>query len=96
MDKNDLISRSALVSYLEENCPLNWTDSEAEIQAVNDYDDFIKAVKNSHTIDAVPVVRCKDCVHQDDRSIRWCNKLNRVVRAIDFCSRGERKESNES
>lgn len=54
-------------------------------------------IKKMPTIDAVEVVRCKDCKH-------WCNEIDEhtyecCTRAIvnrfkpdDFCSYGERKE----
>lgn len=55
----------------------------------------------SPTVDAVPVVRCKDCkcseVFQNDSSgvmARYCNAL-RLVRMVaddDYCSYGERRE----
>lgn len=43
------------------------------------------------TVDAVPVVRCKDCKHHDGiRCFRW----NSVIETgfDDFCSEGERCE----
>lgn len=53
------------------------------------------------TIDAVPVVRCKDCkgseVFQNDSSgvmARYCKAftLKRMVADDDYCSYGERKD----
>lgn len=55
------------------------------------------------TIDAVPVVRCKDCkgseVFQNDSSgvmARYCKAftLNRMVADDDYCSYGERKSDD--
>lgn len=52
-------------------------------------------------IDAVPVVRCKDCVHWDDDPDTYgadygpkgkCMKSFETMCADDFCSYGERKE----
>ena len=60
------------------------------------YDHFIS---NSHTIDAVPVVRCEKCVHYE---MGVCLKIyddgaaSRYAwqerKPDDFCSYGERKE----
>lgn len=47
------------------------------------------------TIDAVEVVRCKDCKHcQYDEMFgdRWCNGSR--VHADSFCSDGERRDSD--
>ena len=40
----DCISREALLTLLEE--PMNWTDSEAEIQEQKDYENFVALVKS--------------------------------------------------
>lgn len=57
---------------------------------------------NAPTIDAVEVVRCKDCmfskVYQNDSSGvmgRFCEAFTqvRMVSDDDFCSYGERKET---
>ena len=49
-------------------------------------------------IDAVPVVRCKDCIHStsqvsDDEDNYYCNAMRRCMHSLDFCSYAERKES---
>ena len=41
-----------------------------------------------HTIDAVPVVRCKDCKHRFEDS--WCEYVDDNDNF--YCARGERKE----
>ena len=46
------------------------------------------------TIDAVPVVRCKDCVFFDGKEIRnLCRHSDAMVtpEPEDYCSRGERR-----
>lgn len=64
------------------------------------------AVNNALTVDAVPVVRCKDCEHWNDDPDTYgaddgpkgkCMKSFETMCGDDFCSYGERKdESNES
>lgn len=51
------------------------------------------------TIDAVEVVRCKDCMFSDPVQISEikcfrCQRLYAYVSDEDFCSRGKRKEQN--
>ena len=62
------------------------------------------AVAKCVTIDAVPVVRCRECVHwkptgskagnsfSDMEYISGCEFTNYCRRESDFCSHGERKE----
>ena len=66
----------------------------------NDDTDFAnkevwKALEEAPTIDAVPVVRCKDC--------KWFNRFGCAVEIVDFtdrptendyCSFGERKDND--
>lgn len=58
------------------------------------------AVENALTVDAVPVIRCKDCKWYKT-NYSWNGKEHRVCvidayepvrKADDFCSRAERKE----
>ena len=60
-------------------------------------DEVATAVENAPTIDAVPVVRCKDCVYYQDNNngyphneCRW--RSDETPDATDFCSFGERKD----
>lgn len=63
--------------------------------------DFADMISNVPTVDAVPVVRCKDCKHYkpQKKSAHWENRTNYCNRVVtikvqpyDFCSYGERKE----
>ena len=95
----DLIDRQAAKEAFE------WADADV----CEEYDDCtgcdwgfglttVKDVLNKlPTVDAVEVVRCKDCKHRADE---WecgnylCNlKMIGFVRANDFCSYGERREA---
>ena len=54
-------------------------------------------IKSMPTIDAVPVVRCKDCVMYQSSgksglNLVWCPVCSFVRWGDDFCSYGERKE----
>ena len=55
-------------------------------------------INDQTIIDAVEVVRCKDCKHHRDEHLYgirlrfdWCRKFNNVTKDDDFCSYGERK-----
>ena len=57
-----------------------------------------RVIDEAPTIDAVPVVRCKDCKHRyfNDCFDRFCcakraNGFEDIVSEDEFCSRGERK-----
>ena len=50
-------------------------------------------IAQTDTVDAVEVVRCKDCKHWD-ADLYWCDKKWGRMFDNDYCSYGERK-SNE-
>ena len=61
---------------------------------------LIELIEKAPTIDAVPVVRCRQCVNclidNTERKYHLCMRHNsifpRKVDLMDFCSYGERKE----
>lgn len=56
-------------------------------------DDVIAAIAGQPTVDAVEVVRCKDCKDSFDRAngTRYCSRTGKYVSSNDFCSYGERR-----
>ena len=59
------------------------------------YYDGEEIIKNAPTVDAVEVVRCKDCKHMEiDRGGRFCHVWGGYNGMGDdgFCNYGERKE----
>ena len=90
----DLISRSALLE-----------NEQWFVDYYGDLKDFpyidVEDVYNAPAVDAVEVVRCKDCIHYE---MGVCLKIysDGAVSAYawqgrkedDFCSRGERREEN--
>ena len=91
MDADNAIER--LGAYL-------MTDAQIEYGglASEDIDDWkpiaIDILKGAPSID---IVRCKECRHRNERcgmgERRWCERLNMSTTPDDFCSYGERKES---
>lgn len=69
---------------------------------VRTYKDVLERLKNAQTVDAVEVVRCKDCKHYkpQSKSAHWNNKAPYCCRQTvvkvnpdGFCSYGERKDN---
>lgn len=56
-------------------------------------EDVYAVMENAPTIDAMPVVRCKDCKYRDRY---YCFRPEQKYLAVDidyYCARGERRES---
>ena len=61
-------------------------------------EEVIEFLKRQPTIDAVPVVRCRECKYcrkMIGNSYHYCVTHNTKMYAEDFCSYGERKEGAE-
>lgn len=57
------------------------------------YKIYEEAVRDAPTIDAVPVIRCKDCEYMNE--FGYCTVIiafHRLTGKMDFCSLAERKE----
>ena len=62
-----------------------------------DAEGVANAIANAPTIDAVEVVRCKECKHYDEikHGYGWCCKCNdrhEYAKDEEYCSFGERRE----
>lgn len=88
---NDLISKQAAIAALGER-PLTWVGGDYELGRQNQFDSDLLAIENVPSVDAVEVVRCKDC--------EWYGKPGCAIRIVDdsdrpketdFCSFGERR-----
>lgn len=62
---------------------------DASLSSV-DEDTILDLVDSVPTVDAAPVVRCKDCKHEFGGSCIICGFQKR--KPDDFCSYGKRKE----
>ena len=86
---DEMISRKTLLEDIEETVRFTVQKDvpSAEMRGANKVIDRIKA---AHTVDAVEVVRCKDCkywAHGD------CYRIE-LSRPNDFCSYAERREDD--
>ena len=76
--KDDLISRSALLEAFGEE-PFVWDSRDREdVQMHNDWLDYTKLVKEAPAVDAVEVVRCKNCKHYHEKE-GWCDKHSHFI-----------------
>ena len=85
-----LIDANALKSYMDE------CSKETRFRVYYGYaTSFIDAAP---TVDAVEVVRCRECKYHKDTSVRenkHCALTGNPVEYDDFCSYGERKDYSE-
>lgn len=60
--------------------------------------DILDDIEEAETIDAVPVVRCKDCKHRDPENHHCDYPAGTTIyfprKDDDFCSYGERKDGD--
>ncbi len=59
-----------------------------EIADMTDY------LEEAPTVDAVDVIKCKDCKHHDDECL-WCKKLQRETENDCYCSLAKRRNCND-
>ena len=63
------------------------------------YRDIKKSMEATKTVDAVPVVRCKDCKHCDPEGYHCDHAMSTAAplrrKPDDFCSYGERRGGGE-
>ena len=81
-----LIDANALISYIDE------CSQESRFRV---YYGYAKSfIDDAPTVDAVPVVRCRDCKYHEDTHVtgfEHCCLYDLTMRYNDFCSFGERK-----
>ena len=80
-----------------------WINTDAAYAVLTDYYHHTtdtqhtalrEALGRVETVDAVPVVRCKDCARFDKK--RGCNLVEglNIAKTDSFCSYGERKDGD--
>ena len=82
---SDLISKQAAYDTLTEYYHLRTEEQQKSIK---------EALSRVPNIDAVPVVRCKDCKHRDAGNglCEWRGWPTQLVPDDGFCDKGERSE----
>lgn len=84
-----LIDANALISYFSGGEAMK-TMTQSIYEAM-----FVKALQEAPTVDAVEVVRCKDCLHSilPELMTVECTYWHEVVGINGFCHHGERKDN---
>jgi hypothetical protein len=82
----DLISRAAALEVIEAVKNFSWSQSGKVLCGK-----MFSQIKDLPAVDAVPVVRCKDCRHRGSNAI--CVKLWVGTKDSFFCAFGERRDS---
>ena len=83
----DLIDRTELLSNAD--VFTMHTKEYGSIEVIS-----VDAVGDVSSVDALPVVRCKDCKHREDKLYCRLRKPPVIVTNVDFCSYGERRDSD--
>lgn len=96
-----LIDADALLADFEKRyctpCKADGKDYHEVVCRACWVDDMRIEVEDAHAIDAVPVVRCRDCGSFDEPETNcfWCYEHDREVELNGFCSYGERRTNGE-
>ena len=100
MPNDDLISRKALIEQIEEDAKNMMFTSHHSRMLHDDMVEFaINAIECAPAVDAVEVVRCKDCKFSRPlKSIpryRYCVALEDVINSSGdfYCARGAKMEN---
>lgn len=73
----------------------DWLENGAN-EYVYDTNAVLDSIDDAKTIDAVPVVRCKDCIFSAEKrefGDLQCHIFDAPMNFDNFCSYGERKEA---
>jgi protein-arginine kinase activator protein McsA len=52
-------------------------------------------IRELPSVDAVEVVRCKDCIHMD-KDFSWCDRKWVQTKGFDYCFYGERRSDGQT
>ena len=91
-----LIDADELVKKWEEMLPIMVPDEDGKHPV--SLEKAIEKLKDAPTVDAVPVVRCKDCdkaktnLFAEESHVVYCIYHGMSKQYDDFCSYGERKD----
>ena len=94
---SDLISRQAILKHIEKiRQGVQMLDGDIHRASIimNGMDLCEEAVRNQPTVDAAPVVRCKECKHKDEEN-GFCEGRGFPMQLVPddgFCDKGERRK----
>lgn len=89
-----LINATKLKDEIMECAGMKRCLNEFEEGLITAYERVIDYIDEQPTIDAVPVIRCKDCVHKMEfiEGVPACDSLMTRVHYDFYCANGKRKE----
>lgn len=98
-----LIDGSALEERCKRQMSDEWNKEASPYSWANAYEQFLTDIENCATIDAVPVVRCRDCKYSDTFTPD-CTEATFPLKCLSiryggvypnwFCEHGERKDGD--
>ena len=98
-----LIDADELMIILQDHCGVNCMYTEQERQNIDICDSCLLGdakdyIDRMPTIEAVPVVWCKDCIHREQYDCNHIMLGNTKCGVTDdwFCADGERREEDDS
>jgi hypothetical protein len=100
MAEQRLIDANKVIGAMQK-CLDECSEEEKQSVAYFAFESIITALKQEPTVDAVEVVRCKDCKHykrlDDGKSKEWgiCRRINvPCTYPNNYCSYGERRSDD--
>lgn len=97
-----LIDANAVIEKLTNSTPNGWGKDVPYIRspwamAVKIKDNFLKALTEAPAVDAVEVVRCKDCIHDNMTTCPLCWIEKHTLQFVNhdpnfYCAYGERRD----
>ena len=97
MADDRLISLNAAIDAFKKALTVGeWKGNYVTIRSAIGYEGAKHILESLPTVDAVPVVRCKDCIRfsPDDDVWGWCT-VSGKMRCKDYCSYGVREDGEQ-
>lgn len=89
----DLISRKAMINMCKEVIAQEWNHKAAPVSWAHAYESFADSLETALAVDAVEVVRCRECKNYNVSRLECHNRrMNGVIGSDGYCSYGERDE----
>ena len=89
MKNDDMISRAAAIGALSTPCDKRYRHGVWETCL----DNIETAIRNIPAVDAVPVIRCRDCKHSIENAKHIDVACERSYDPDFYCAAGERRDS---
>lgn len=86
-----LIDITPLIDDCDECMSIEW-NHKVSVSWADAEEDFKQRLLDAPVVDAVEVVRCKDCICHEKCAIRgkvWCKKMCRYMAEDGYCSEGK-------